>query len=164
MNVSHLQVWLVQQTYKMCKFICMRCDVNIFLDHKLHWTIECTKILADKFMRRKFYSYLKLKFVKHDFLLAATLKFWNWQHHSFMFLCVSSIRAYSKSLCEFATPEICSSRISYAICDRKSFHFRNNHVCKHSSSVVSVVQYSVFIFAYRLDHFTVYKSEVFIPL
>jgi len=74
------------------------------------------------------------------------------------------MRAYSKSLHELVTPEICPSRISYAICDRKSFHFRNNHVCKHSSSVVSVVRYPVFIFVSRLGHFTVYIIEVFIPL
>ena len=127
--------------------------LTYFLDHR---TIECTKILADKFMGRKYYSYLKLKFVKHDFLVAATPNFWNWQHHSFTFFCVSSMRAYSKSLHEFVTPEICLNRISYAICDRKSFHFRNNHVYKHSSSVVSVVRYPVFIFASTLGRFAVY--------
>jgi len=137
--------------------------LTYFLDHKMLWTIECTKNLADKFMRNKFYSYLKLKFVTHDFLLAATLNFWNWQHHSFMIFCVLSMRPYSKSIHEFVTPEICNSRISYAICDRKSFHFRNNHVYKHNSSVVSVVPYPVVNFASRLGHFIVHIIEVFIP-
>lgn len=89
----------------------------------------------------------QLKCNKHDSFLAVTTNFWNCKIYLFCWhlLCYpsSNNHAYSMSLYESVTPKSCPNKISNAVYDHPSSHFRNDHFYRHRHAVVSVACYPV---------------------